>query len=324
MMIDNSTLKSWIPYKLKANANRTDCYWLDTLNEPYSEPFFDGTIAKLKSLPRRNSNYESVSSLAAMGEWSAVITDFIEPTALIFHVSRCGSTLISQLLCTDEQNIVLAEVPFFDDILRLPLQNSEVSLKDANALLAASVKYYGQKRTGAEQYLFIKTDSWHISFYKELRALYPATPFILLYRNPVEVFNSHIKLRGIHAVPGLIEPHLFGLQQNELARLTLDGYLIQVLEHYFKLYLEIAEKDENAHLINYNQGILPITDSLAKITDMQFTPNQMEKMAIRANYHSKDPGKKFSEEKVDEIPAVFEKVMELYQQTENKRLTILI
>lgn len=322
-MTDNSILKSWIPYKLKTDNDKTDCYWLNTFNLPYTEPFFDGTIGKLQSVPRGGGNYQSVSGLTAMEQWSMGITEFVAPTAFIFHVSRCGSTLITQLLSTDEQNIVLPEVPFFDDMLRLPLQNPTVSQDEASRLLAASIKYYGQKRTGCEQRLFIKTDSWHIYFYEQLRALFPKTPFILLYRNPVEVFNSHAKLRGIHAVPGLIEPHLFGIQQYELADLTFDTYLARVLEHYFKLYLAIAETDEHAYLANYNEGTMPIMEKLAQIAMDRFTPQQIEKMAVRAGYHSKDPGKKFSEDIAHEIPDVFEKVMELYHQTENKRVAML-
>src|SRR5258708_39765886 len=102
--------------------------------------------------------------------------DEIEPAAIIFHISRCGSTLISQLLATSEENVVLAEVPFFDDLLRLPFKEPGISEAMINELFLCAVKYYGQNCAepkgfvrGSQKRVFIKADRWHLFFYKQLR-----------------------------------------------------------------------------------------------------------------------------------------------------------
>src|SRR6202000_668743 len=93
--------------------------------------------------------------------------------------------------------------------------------KTINNLFTAALRFYGQDRniTGRESdsktHLIIKADSWHRFFYDQLRRLYPDVPFVMIYRKPNEVFRSHRKQPGLHSVPGLIEPQLFNIGQND-------------------------------------------------------------------------------------------------------------
>jgi hypothetical protein len=50
----------------------------------------------------------------------------------------------------------------------------------------------------------VKTDCWHLFHAAELRAWYPESPFVLLYRRPEAVLRSHRRQRGRHMVPGLL------------------------------------------------------------------------------------------------------------------------
>ena len=313
-------LQGWIPYKLQYSTNGVECHWLDTFNAPYLEPFFDETITRLKGIPRPARHFNPVSELSMLARWGADIPGHVEPTAFIFHISRCGSTLLSQLLGTDEQNIVLPEVPVFDDILRLPFKIPDTDAAKVGELLQAATRFYGQKRTGAEQQLFIKTDSWHIFFHAQLRKLYPRTPFILLYRTPGEVFNSHVKQRGTHAVPGLIEPELFGFNADQRSVTDLNVYLARVLESYFRMYLKIQAQDDHTLLVNYSEGIMPIMDKIASFIKRPFRPGHYEKMIQRAGFHSKHPGRIFSETKVSDNNPLLKTAFDLYHQTEEKRL----
>jgi hypothetical protein len=313
-------LQNWIPYKLTYTNNEVQCHWLNTFDKKFAEPFFDETIAACKGLLRLNVYRESVSDLDMMVDWSAGFKEVVVPTAIIFHVSRCGSTLISQLLGMSEENISLAEVPFFDDILRLRYKNNNYSEEDIDNLLKASLKFYGQDRSGKEKHLFIKTDSWHILFYKQLRKLYPDVPFILLYRSPDEVLNSHTKLRGVQAVPGLIEPELFGFEAEGISNLSLNEYTVEVLECYLKIYLKVAENDKLNLLVNYSEGIMPIMNKIASFSNVAISEADLHKMQERSGYHSKHPSKVFSEEQPNDVPGFLSKVFELYNAVEAKRL----
>jgi len=316
----NNLLQNWIPYKITDAAAEPLCYWLNTFNIRFTEPFFDSTISRCKSL--NNNRFRSVGTLDLLEQW-AINMDHIEPTAFIFHISRCGSTLVSQLLDTDEQNICLAEVPFFDDVLRLPFKNTDWTTNKTGQLFTDALKFYGQKRTGNETRLFVKTDSWHIFFYEQIRERYPEVPFILLYRTPAEVLYSHTKKRGMQSVPGVIEPQLFGFEPEEALNQSLDVYTANVLERYLGRYLEIAQKDKNTLLLNYNQGPIPMVQDIAAFTQTPISDDILLKMKERSGYHSKHPNQLFTEEQTTNIPGFLTKATSLYRQIEELRQSVL-
>jgi hypothetical protein len=301
-------LENWIPYKLSFVEEQPRCEWLYTDDKEFTEPFFDETI----SLCRQNNvrSYRSVSGIEVLPHWSKGI-EWVPPSAFIFHVSRCGSTLASQLLVQDRNNIVLSEVPFFDAILRAGNSIPVEVLKDAIAFYSP-VKNYRKR-------LFIKTDSWHIFFYKQLRALYPQTPFILLYRRPDEVVRSQQKRRGMHAIPGLIEPALFGFE-NDVTQMNQDVYLGEVLDKYFQAFLQVIEQDSLATLINYNEGPVAMVETIARITDTHINDDEMEKIKSRAMYHAKYPEQIFSEEAIkDPVPDYCRAAFDKYEALEQIR-----
>jgi hypothetical protein len=309
-----SPLKNWIPYKLTGNGDQQLCHWLNTFGAPFAEPFFNETILKCIGLNGKHARTGSVSAIDRVNEWADEMED-VEPTAIIFHVSRCGSTLVSQLLAMMEENTVLSEVPFLDDVLRLPFKDSGFDEPAVNSLFTSVLKFYGQKKTGKEERLFIKTDSWHIFFYEQLRRLYPSVPFILMYRRPDEVFASHRKQPGMHTVPGLIEPAIFGFDAANPVY-DLDLYLANVLEKYFERCLHIVATDKNTLLVNYNEGPISVIKKIAAFTSTALDAETLKVMEERTRYNAKRPGEVFKEDEGTNIAACLNKVMELYQKLE--------
>jgi len=313
-------LYNWVPYKLVKNYGQLQCRWLNTCAQPFTEPFFEETILKCRGIDS-HAAVSSVSDLAMISEWGSGINT-VDPTAFIFHISRCGSTLVSQLLATADKNIMLSEVPFFDEILRLPYKDDLFDQSAVPELFTDTLKYYGQKRTGNERHLFIKTDSWHFFFYGQLRSLYPAVPFIIMYRSPDEVFRSHRKQPGMQAVSGLIEPQLFGFETEDIASMSPDVYLANVLESYFAKCLEIVETDDQILLLNYNEGSMRMIEKIAAFTKIIFSKNELINMEERSLYHSKKPGEVFFEKSTNPIPACLDNAMDLYDVLEEKRKAI--
>ena len=147
-MLTLTSLEQWVPHKLIIHNGQWLCRWLNVGDTPFSEPFFEDTISKCRS--NGVPPYHSVSHVELLPEWAGNLGS-VQPSAFIFHISRCGSTLLSQLLGIQRGNVVLSEVPVFDELLRAQV---------APEILKAAIDFYGQKRTGDEQRLFIKTDSW--------------------------------------------------------------------------------------------------------------------------------------------------------------------
>lgn len=305
----SSALANWIPYKLFYDQGRPHCEWLYTGDDNFTEPFFDQTITRCRQLNYRSR--KSISSVDMLPHWSNEI-ESVPPSAFIFHVSRCGSTLASQLLALCSTNIVLSEVPFFDALMR--------SGKDiSHHLLKAAIAFYAPVKKDRKR-LFIKTDSWHIFFYKQIRELYPQTPFVLLYRRPDEVVRSQQKQRGMHAIPGLIEPALLGFDSNEVQHMNLDEYIGSVLEKYFQAFLNIVREDALAIPVNYNEGPISIVEKIAGISGTPINDIEMGKIKSRAMFHAKYPERVFAEEAIrNPVPAYCKAAYEKYEALELRR-----
>lgn len=317
-----TALQNWIPYRLSVQDNMPYCHWLYTGDQPFNDPFFDDTIARCKSLPQNSQPFRSGSSVDILPQWAAAI-DTVPPAAFIFHVSRCGSTLFAQLLGLPEQHIVMAEVPFIDQLLRLPYQRKEVDTALLQQALPAAFRLYGHKRKGIETHLFVKTDSWHLCFYRQLRQLYPHVPFILLYRSPNEVIQSQRRQRGMQAVQGVIEPAIFGFSQAGIQDYSLDEYMAKVLEHYFMLMLEITATDANTMLVNYGEPVMEVMQRIAALTGITISEEVARQMEQRSHYHAKHPQQVFQEPATTEaLPDYLATAMELYQQLDEKRLSL--
>lgn len=317
-----SALLNWIPYKLSISDGSPHCHWLYTGDQSYTAPFFDETISACMSLPENSTGFKSVSSVDVLPLW-ADESLAVMPTAFIFHVSRCGSTLIAQLLGLREQHIVLAETPFIDQLLRFPYgHRNSGSLLLAQALPAV-IQLYGRKRRGDESHLFIKTDSWHLCFYEQLRVLYPAVPFILLYRSPDEVVRSQRRRRGMQAVQGIIEPEVFGFDREVIHQWPLDDYLCRVLERYFTIMLEMADHDPHVLLVNYSEPVLSIMQRIAGFTGFSIDDHELQLMQERSRYHAKYPGQVFKEPADEgDLPDTLQRVMELYHLLDVKRASL--
>jgi hypothetical protein len=311
-----SALKEWLPYKLLHQSGSLLCRWLYVGEKRFVEPFFDETISKCLSHPNNSGHFKCTSHIDLVTQ-CAPTKESLRPSAFIFHVSRCGSTLLSQLLSLSPRNIVLSEVPFLDEMLRLSHKNKGYLQNESDHYFQSALSFYGMRRALVQQNLFIKTDSWHIMFYDRLRKLFPDVPFVLLYRNPLEVLLSHQRKKGMHAVPGLIEPEIFGFGKEELKSKSLDVYLAQVLEKYFTVYLQSFGKDKNVMLVNYNEGMMSIMKKIDGKVGMSHSEHEWEMMKERAGFDAKYPNHKFSEEQISiEKPGYLDRCFILYEQLE--------
>ncbi|MES2773939.1 MAG: sulfotransferase family protein [Bacteroidota bacterium] len=314
----SAALKNWVPYHFSDRANEITCRWLYLGDIPFTEPFFDDTAWKCHSLPENSKMVRTLSHIDMLTQWSGSI-DAIPPTSIIFHISRCGSTMLSQLLGLHPAHIVLSEVPFIDELLRWGFSNNNMEL--AMLQVQAAMKFYGAKRTDQQKYLFIKADSWHVHFYTHLRKLYPGVPIVLLYRKPDEVIRSQQKKRGMQAIPGLLEPAIFGFSRDDIYGRGMDEYMAMVIETYLDAFINIFEKDPLAIAANYNEGMVTITQRVAAAAGIIYSDSELDQLQQRAPFHGKYPQDLFAETMIDEpVPAYLEKSFQLYHQLEQLRL----
>lgn len=303
-------LAGWIPWKIVEPG--PNLAWLPLDGEPFHEPFFQDSLLRLKS--KQHVFMRTWTSLDPLdGDLEGL--EGLEPALLVFHVSRCGSTLLAQMLGLDPANVVLSEPPLLDHFLR---QGQDGRVRPLLTLL-------GQKRFPESRRLVLKLDSWHLAFHGRLRELFPGVPFALLYRDPGKVMASQRRGRGMHALPGVLEPSLFGFQEDQLPRPEqfpdgwsyLDAYLEQVLERYFQWLEAIAQVDANTLLLDFEEGPEACYSRLLAFTGLDPGPEVQRAALERCAFHGKRPWE-FHQESPGEEPAP-DPVRKAYQRVEALR-----
>lgn len=276
-------LQNWIPIKLIEKDNEIYVEWIFLSDLKIAEPFFDETIAKCRSHLYNSKPFKVLSTIENVIDWSKELVS-IPLKSLVFHVSRCGSTMLSQSLAASNENVMISEAPIIDQILRSEFLSSE---KKA-VLLKAVLGFFGQKRFSEEKHLIIKMDAWNIFEANYLRSIFPDIPFALLYRNPGEVLRSHQKMTGMHMVPNLIPPAVFGISEKEIQDKDFQEYRALVLEKYFQAFLDFYESDKNVIMLNYNEGMKNVIEQFVTFVKINSSDVELNKMLERLKTHSKN------------------------------------
>lgn len=196
-----ATERGWPPPGfLPVHAGATGVDWACFGARRLTEPFFQDSIRKALQRPfNRLFPWRMAWSDFVAG--AAGQRDVIRPDGFIFHMSRCGSTLVAQMLARSARNIVVSEAAPID---------AAVQYNNADAL-RAMVAAYGRPRGASETRLFIKLDSWHALALPLFAQAFPGVPWIFLYRDPLEVMVSQQREPGAQMVPGFVMPAIPGL-----------------------------------------------------------------------------------------------------------------
>ncbi|HSS25481.1 MAG TPA: hypothetical protein VLL82_14015 [Mycobacterium sp.] len=149
-------LARWTPVRLDFSGPAPTVDWADLSAERFVDPFFDQTVARWASGPgARPLVRTGLEALLALDSEPS-----LEPAGMIFHLSRCGSTLVSRLLGTLPGVVVAAEPAPLNALLGLdPDRVDEAGLVRVVRLL---VRALGRCRHGDERRLVLKCTSWNI------------------------------------------------------------------------------------------------------------------------------------------------------------------
>jgi hypothetical protein len=174
----------WTPIRFDFSGPAATVDWADLSEERFVEPFFDQTVARWASGPTgRPAVRTGLDALLALDSEPS-----LDPAGMIFHLSRCGSTLVSRLLGTLPGVVVLAEPSPLNALLGLdPGRVSESVLVRLVRLL---VRALGRCRHGDERHLVLKCTSWNVRRREILAAAFPETPWLWVQREPADVLAS--------------------------------------------------------------------------------------------------------------------------------------
>jgi len=182
--MDVSDLARWTPIRFNLSTPTPTIDWADLSAERFTEPFFDQTVGRWSTGPRAQPLVRTgLDTLVALDDEPS-----LDPAGLIFHLSRCGSTLMSQLLSTVPGVVVVAEPSPLNALLGLdPARVDGATLVRVVRLL---VRALGRRRHGDERQLVLKCTSWNIRRQEILTAAFPGTPWVWVQRDPAQVVAS--------------------------------------------------------------------------------------------------------------------------------------
>lgn len=191
----------WLPVRSAPGQDAPSFDWAWFGDRPLAEPFFEDSVRRMAGRPLSRV-YRTRTDLAALIAGAAQ-EDTLAPDGLVFHMSRCGSTLVAQMLAAVPHHIVASEAAPIDEVLQWAV-SSGVPFDRQVAALRAIVAAIGRNRGGSARRYFLKLDAWHVFALPLFRAAFPDTPWIFLYRQPEEVVVSHIGMPGMHFVAGML------------------------------------------------------------------------------------------------------------------------
>ncbi len=227
----------WFPARLTwaETGGEAELDWVQFDGPRFEDAFLEETIQACMRRPF-NLMFRRRTGLQVLEPW-AERSPGIVPTGFVFHVSRCGSTLLAHLLRQLPDGLVLSEPGPVDAIVRANAGRSRLSRARQVALLRAMVSALGQKRTHGQARLFIKFDAWNVLHLDLIREAFPETPWVFLYRDPLEVLVSAVGQRGLHTQPHVLPPSVFGLEA-EAAAGPAEDYCARVLASIYRAGLE--------------------------------------------------------------------------------------
>jgi hypothetical protein len=183
-------LDGWVPAAIFDRGGQPMVDWVYVGDRPFSAPFFDQSIREALRHPFQVL-FRHETPFEALHEWHA-LSPGIEPTGFIFHMSRCGSTLLTQLLAASPRVVAVSEAAPIDAVLGRARQNGSMSDHGHLADLRAIISALGQPRRGGENQYFVKFDCWHAMDLPLIRQAFPKVPWVFVYRHPDEVLVSQM------------------------------------------------------------------------------------------------------------------------------------
>ncbi|GLQ30241.1 hypothetical protein [Litoribrevibacter albus] len=219
--------------------------------------------------------------------------DILPLAGIIFHASRCGSTLLSQLFATSSRLSVLSEPPIIESLIDWSSRQGGYHLKRLTARLGNAIAYLTRCRRKGEERSLLKVESQQILDQPLFKSLYPEVPWIFLYREPEAILFSQFCQRGRQMVPGMINPTRLDRQPSEIDPAKLDDYCALVTEKTFSAALDsLAESGKNT--VHYKQLPDYAWQKANQLFSVGLTQEDIESMRQRCQFNSKSSSLQFS------------------------------
>jgi hypothetical protein len=305
----------------------------------YKEPFFIDSLALKYNIKLKGVKYEKKSLVRSLDFLNIsaelvllpigdFITDFIDISPLrtnlfIFHTSRCGSTLATQMMNAASSLFVISEPPIINRILdphlKLPIQTIASLLKSAMNLINICAPDNAAR-------VIVKFRSWNILFLKEILNVFPGTPWFFIHRDGKEVIPSILEnppgwLRAQETYAKYFSKHL---NLGEYYCKSCDS--VEFASRLIGVFCQIAyeNKSKVSKFIDYREIRTALINSTEYSLGYSFTDFEKDKMGKRCLFDSKKMGHiKFIDDSIKKVQTLsVEQISLIEKYIEPKRLLL--
>jgi len=280
--MDIADLAHWTPIRFDLSGPTPTVDWADLSTERFVEPFFDQTIARWASGPHAKPLVRTgLDALLALDSEPS-----LDPSGLIFHLSRCGSTLVSRLLSTLPGVVVVSEPSPLNALLGLDPERADGAT--LVRLVRLLVRALGRRRHGDERHLVLKCTSWNIRRREFLAAAFPEAPWVWVQRDPADVIASLLAnppgWLGDQVAP-VRTARRFGLDPAAAAAMTRPEFTARALG----AMLWSAAADPGRRVcIDYADLPAAVWQQVAVHFGLEIDAAAIERMTEQSRFYSKD------------------------------------
>ena len=282
--------KGMLPVDAVVVDGRPGLQWMDMTGISVADPFFQQTVDRAKADgTKRRELFTEFDVLLQLEKQ----LDSVQPTGLIFHSSRCGSTLVANACRAINNSIVLSEANPIDKLVtRFITDAGDVKTSLYSVFLRGVVHALAQRRTGNEELLFIKFACCSFAQIDRIRRIWPNVPWLFLYRDPVETIVSNMK-----DVPPWLLDHdrrvlasIAGASPAEVAEMHLEELCAMTIGSLFRTAHRLA--NDGQLLLNYKQLSVPVISSVLSFFKVRPSTEELETIERASQTYSKEAGAK--------------------------------
>ncbi len=289
-------LSRWTPIRVTWDGTGGRVDWCHTEGIAFTEPFFTQTVDRCLRHPFRLLFRDQTG----LEELCHAVDESpgLPPAGFVFHMSRCGSTLVTQMLAAAPGHLVLSEPPPVGSVLMAP--DSRHTVRWLRAMVGA----LGQPRDERQRRLFVKFDAWSTLDLPVVRRAFPDVPWLFVFRDPVEVLVSHARRPGAHMIPGVLPPERFGLD----ATLAPVDYAARVLASICEAAL--ARRDDPlATFVDYETLPDFVLSDLPRLWDLRLDDGDLTAMKAAAHADAKNPCLPFADDRAGKRAEVTDELL---------------
>jgi hypothetical protein len=284
-----ASLAGWTPYRAAWLGDDMIVDWCHHGAARFTEPFYYETVVRAFTRP-----FNQLFQRRTLADDLCRAPPGLKPSGFIFHMSRCGSTLLGQALARNPVNVVVSEAAPIRNILQAPFYRP-VSPERQEQWLHGVVNAFGQKRFPQERNFFVKFLAADVLDLPLISKVFPDVPWVFLYRDPLEILASQRALGGADTMKGAIPPQRVGLTPEDLQDMPHEAYLCQVMAAFGQAALA-GRRPGLSLMIEYSDLERALFDVIP--AHFGFAPDEESRLATQAALaqNSKRPTTGFSDD----------------------------